>query len=660
MTKSEFVDHVAQRANLSKKEAGDAVDAVIATIEDTLSRGSEVNFTGFGKFHVADRGARQGVHPQTKQPHPDPGVQGSPLHRRLRPQERGQGQLTTGAPGSRPARPARDRRSRASPTGWPPPWKGGGRRSSSGSIPIPPRLWPAARSRPRATPGTPAERAARRGRGAVRGCSSRRPVRRAWPSSRRSPSSSAWARPDGRRSRATVRRAHDAGLLVIADAKRGDVPARGRRLRARRWWETATPFGDVAGPGRRRAHRQSAAWAPRCSRRCSTRAPRRRAVRARAHVQPGRRRRARTPSSPAAARCGSASPRSWTRLGAARTGASGLADVGAVAGATAPEHLARMRELMPRAVLLLPGVGAQGGRVEDLGAAFAPGPGGRPGHRLAQHRRRARGVGRPPARGGARARPSACARRPGRWPESGRRPAVAGNAFPIITARDAPPQLRAVPCALPGAARARGLRRRLPGRGRQLGRRTERRDPRPDRHRAASNARRGPQTTTTVRTARSPVAPTWSTPGDNLSTIAERRGCRSPRLRELNPTVDPQGLSPGQRLKLAREAALWRARRRRRARRSRSRGRRSARAGRPPGRRSPAVTAPAALVIETTTGQAVFSRNPDQPRPMASTTKLMTVLLTLERALARRRPDRAALPRGPGRVEDRPARRASA
>ena len=68
MTKAEFIDHVAQRANLSKKEAGDAVDAVIATIEDTLKRGSDVVFTGFGKFHVAERGARQGVHPQTKQP----------------------------------------------------------------------------------------------------------------------------------------------------------------------------------------------------------------------------------------------------------------------------------------------------------------------------------------------------------------------------------------------------------------------------------------------------------------------------------------------------------------------------------------------------------------------------------------------------------------
>ena len=68
MTKSEFVDHVAERSALSRKQASDAVDAVLATLEDTLKRGSEVSFTGFGKFHVADRSARQGVHPQTKQP----------------------------------------------------------------------------------------------------------------------------------------------------------------------------------------------------------------------------------------------------------------------------------------------------------------------------------------------------------------------------------------------------------------------------------------------------------------------------------------------------------------------------------------------------------------------------------------------------------------
>jgi orotidine-5'-phosphate decarboxylase len=55
---------------------------------------------------------------------------------------------------------------------------------------------------------------------------------------------------------------------------------------------------------------------------------------------------------------------------------SGLSDVGAVVGATRPQHIARARELMPNAVLLLPGVGAQGGRVEDLAAAFAPGRAG--------------------------------------------------------------------------------------------------------------------------------------------------------------------------------------------------------------------------------------------------------------------------------------------
>ncbi len=64
------------------------------------------------------------------------------------------------------------------------------------------------------------------------------------------------------------------------------------------------------------------------------------------------------------------------RLGASGLGESGLADVGAVTGATVPEHLARMRELMPRTPFLLPGVGAQGGDVESLAPAFAPGRAG--------------------------------------------------------------------------------------------------------------------------------------------------------------------------------------------------------------------------------------------------------------------------------------------
>jgi orotidine-5'-phosphate decarboxylase len=52
---------------------------------------------------------------------------------------------------------------------------------------------------------------------------------------------------------------------------------------------------------------------------------------------------------------------------------SGLSEVGAVTGATAPEHLERMRELMPHAPFLLPGIGAQGGAVADLAPAFSPG-----------------------------------------------------------------------------------------------------------------------------------------------------------------------------------------------------------------------------------------------------------------------------------------------
>jgi DNA-binding protein HU-beta len=65
MTKNEFVDQVADKSGLGKGEAGKAVDAVLESLQEVLSRGGEVNFTGFGKFTVADRSARQGVNPQT-------------------------------------------------------------------------------------------------------------------------------------------------------------------------------------------------------------------------------------------------------------------------------------------------------------------------------------------------------------------------------------------------------------------------------------------------------------------------------------------------------------------------------------------------------------------------------------------------------------------
>ena len=65
MTKSEFIDAVAAEAGLSKKDAGDAVDAFLSVVEKTLKSGGEVAFSGFGKFSVTQRKARTGRNPAT-------------------------------------------------------------------------------------------------------------------------------------------------------------------------------------------------------------------------------------------------------------------------------------------------------------------------------------------------------------------------------------------------------------------------------------------------------------------------------------------------------------------------------------------------------------------------------------------------------------------
>jgi DNA-binding protein HU-beta len=65
VTKNEFIDQVASRSGLSRKDAAAAVDASLETITETLSRGSDVTFSGFGKFSVSERSARQGVNPST-------------------------------------------------------------------------------------------------------------------------------------------------------------------------------------------------------------------------------------------------------------------------------------------------------------------------------------------------------------------------------------------------------------------------------------------------------------------------------------------------------------------------------------------------------------------------------------------------------------------
>lgn len=64
MTKQEFVDRVATKSGLSKRDAGKAVDAFLDSVTEALKRGDSVSFTGFGKFSTAHRAARQGVNPR--------------------------------------------------------------------------------------------------------------------------------------------------------------------------------------------------------------------------------------------------------------------------------------------------------------------------------------------------------------------------------------------------------------------------------------------------------------------------------------------------------------------------------------------------------------------------------------------------------------------
>jgi DNA-binding protein HU-beta len=64
LTKQEFVNEVAKRADLSSRDAAKAVDAFLDSITDTLKGGGEVAFTGFGKFTTQRRAERQGVNPR--------------------------------------------------------------------------------------------------------------------------------------------------------------------------------------------------------------------------------------------------------------------------------------------------------------------------------------------------------------------------------------------------------------------------------------------------------------------------------------------------------------------------------------------------------------------------------------------------------------------
>ena len=68
MTKSDLVEHVASKTGLTKRAAGDALEAVLAAVEGALSKGDKVTLTGFGIFSVRSRKERMGRNPQTGAP----------------------------------------------------------------------------------------------------------------------------------------------------------------------------------------------------------------------------------------------------------------------------------------------------------------------------------------------------------------------------------------------------------------------------------------------------------------------------------------------------------------------------------------------------------------------------------------------------------------
>ncbi len=65
MNKTELIDAIAAAADLSKADAGRALDAVLDSITDALKKGDQVSLVGFGTFSVKHRNARTGRNPQT-------------------------------------------------------------------------------------------------------------------------------------------------------------------------------------------------------------------------------------------------------------------------------------------------------------------------------------------------------------------------------------------------------------------------------------------------------------------------------------------------------------------------------------------------------------------------------------------------------------------
>ncbi|MCF0214113.1 MAG: HU family DNA-binding protein [Muribaculaceae bacterium] len=67
MNKTDLVNAVAAKANLTKVDAKNALDAVICAVEEALAKNEKVALVGFGTFSVTEKAARTGINPRTKE-----------------------------------------------------------------------------------------------------------------------------------------------------------------------------------------------------------------------------------------------------------------------------------------------------------------------------------------------------------------------------------------------------------------------------------------------------------------------------------------------------------------------------------------------------------------------------------------------------------------
>ena len=172
-----------------------------------------------------------------------------------------------------------------------------------------------------------------------------------------------------------VAHAHEAGLIVIGDAKRGDIDVSARAYAQAFLGATPSPFGPIPGLGVDAM--TVSPWLGSDSLEPFTSVARETGAGLFVLVRnsnPGAVELQDRELADGGGSVSEAVARIVAALAAAGIGREGLSDVGAVVGATAPEHLERLRALMPSAPFLLPGVGAQGGRIQDLAPAFTIGP----------------------------------------------------------------------------------------------------------------------------------------------------------------------------------------------------------------------------------------------------------------------------------------------